>query len=93
MPDAAEAARSHYRGEAGRAYHEEKRALPRPNDTEGLLHQQQAFGYTQEDINFFLEPMAAQGDDPIPPFLPKAIVARMCEDNPLETFPRLELAA
>jgi glutamate synthase (NADPH/NADH) large chain len=44
---------------------EEQRALPRPNDLEGLLHHQQAFGYTQEDIQFFLEPMAAQGDDPV----------------------------
>ena len=26
---------------------------------------QQAFGYTQEDLKFFLAPMAAQGDDPI----------------------------
>ncbi len=31
------------------------------------------------------------GDDPIPPHLPKSIVARMCADNPLETFPRLKL--
>src|SRR6201985_2670414 len=31
------------------------------------------------------------GDDPIPPNLPKDIVARMCADNPLETFPRLKL--
>ena len=30
-----------------------------------LLDRQQAFGYTQEDITHFLEPMAAQGDDPI----------------------------
>ncbi len=30
-----------------------------------LLDRQQAFGYTQEDIQFFLEPMAANGDDPI----------------------------
>jgi glutamate synthase (NADPH/NADH) large chain len=30
-----------------------------------LLDRQQAFGYTQEDLQFFLEPMAAQGDDPI----------------------------
>jgi glutamate synthase (NADPH/NADH) large chain len=44
---------------------EEPRVLPRPNDTEALLHTQQAFGYTQEDIQFFLEPMAAQGDDPV----------------------------
>ncbi len=30
-----------------------------------LLQRQQAFGYTQEDISRFLEPMAVQGDDPI----------------------------
>jgi len=44
---------------------EERRALPRRNDLEALLHTQQAFGYTQEDIQFFLEPMARLGDDPI----------------------------
>ncbi len=44
---------------------EDRRALPRPNDIEALLHHQQAFGYTQEDILFFLEPMARNGDDPI----------------------------
>jgi predicted TIM-barrel fold metal-dependent hydrolase len=33
------------------------------------------------------------GDDAIPPNLPQNIVARMCVDNPLETFPRLGLAA
>ena len=37
----------------------------RPNDAAALLHQQQAFGYTQEDIQFFLEPMAQDGDDPV----------------------------
>ncbi len=30
-----------------------------------LLQRQQAFGYTQEDISRFLEPMATKGDDPI----------------------------
>ncbi len=30
-----------------------------------LLNRQQAFGYTQEDITRFLEPMAADGEDPI----------------------------
>ncbi|MEY4708141.1 MAG: hypothetical protein RJB58_1864 [Pseudomonadota bacterium] len=30
-----------------------------------LLDSQQAFGYTQEDLQFFLEPMATAGDDPI----------------------------
>jgi glutamate synthase (NADPH/NADH) large chain len=44
---------------------EERRALPRRNDLEALLNTQQAFGYTQEDIQFFLEPMARLGDDPI----------------------------
>ena len=33
------------------------------------------------------------GDDPVPPHLPQSIVSRMCADNPLETFPRLKLAA
>jgi predicted TIM-barrel fold metal-dependent hydrolase len=32
------------------------------------------------------------GDDPIPPHLPKSIIDKMCVDNPLETFPRLSLA-
>src|SRR5471030_2454595 len=35
------------------------------NDPSLLLDQQQAFGYTQEDIQFFLEPMASTPDDPI----------------------------
>jgi glutamate synthase (NADPH/NADH) large chain len=35
------------------------------NDPALLLDSQQAFGYTQEDIQFFLEPMASAGDDPI----------------------------
>jgi len=43
----------------------EQRGLPRPNDLEVLHQQQNAFGYTQEDIQFFLEPMARFGDDPI----------------------------
>ncbi len=30
-----------------------------------LLQRQQSFGYTQEDVSRFLEPMAADGDDPI----------------------------
>jgi predicted TIM-barrel fold metal-dependent hydrolase len=33
------------------------------------------------------------GDDPIPAHLPASLISRMCEDNPLETFPRLKLAA
>ena len=35
------------------------------NDPTALLNEQQAFGYTQEDLQFFLEPMARDGDDPI----------------------------
>ncbi|MEY4500363.1 MAG: glutamate synthase large subunit [Pseudomonadota bacterium] len=35
------------------------------NDPAALLDRQQAFGYTQEDISKFLEPMAANGDDPL----------------------------
>src|SRR5690606_24388784 len=30
-----------------------------------LLDRQQAFGYTQEDLRFFLEPMAVGADDPV----------------------------
>jgi glutamate synthase (NADPH/NADH) large chain len=50
---------------------EELTALPEgpepalANDPAALLDRQQAFGYTQEDIQFFLEPMAQTGDDPI----------------------------
>ena len=36
-----------------------------PPDRETLLDKQQAFGYTQEDIKFFLAPMAVSGQDPI----------------------------
>ncbi|WP_120718102.1 glutamate synthase large subunit [Tsuneonella amylolytica] len=38
-------------------------AVPEP--TEDLLERQQVFGYTQEDLARFLEPMAQAGDDPI----------------------------
>ncbi len=38
-------------------------AVPEP--ATDLLERQQAFGYTQEDISRFLEPMAQLGDDPI----------------------------
>ena len=54
------------RGTAGAA--ETPAPMPcrrRPNDPTTLLNQQQAFGYTQEDIQFFLEPMAQDGDDPV----------------------------
>ena len=34
-------------------------------ETTSLLDRQQAFGYTQEDVSKFLEPMGSKGDDPI----------------------------
>jgi glutamate synthase (NADPH/NADH) large chain len=43
----------------------EHRSLPHPNDMETLLRHQQSFGYTQEDMQFFLEPMGRDGEDPI----------------------------
>ena len=36
-----------------------------PQHATSLLERQQAFGYTQEDISKFLEPMALGGEDPI----------------------------
>ncbi len=44
---------------------EEHPATLGDNSTTTLLDRQQAFGYTQEDIQFFLEPMATVGDDPV----------------------------
>jgi glutamate synthase domain-containing protein 2/glutamate synthase domain-containing protein 1/glutamate synthase domain-containing protein 3 len=35
------------------------------NEPSALLDRQQAFGYTQEDLQFFLEPMAKDADDPV----------------------------
>jgi glutamate synthase (NADPH) large chain len=53
-------------------------ALPAvSNDPSTRLDQQQAFGYTQEDIQFFLEPMAREADDP---------VGSMGTDTPIATF-------
>jgi glutamate synthase (NADPH/NADH) large chain len=43
----------------------EPRAPVRAGAPEGLLDRQQAFGYTQEDIAFFLDPMGRTGEDPI----------------------------
>jgi glutamate synthase (NADPH/NADH) large chain len=40
-------------------------AASRANDPSTLLDHQQAFGYTQETVAFFLEPMARDGDDPV----------------------------
>ena len=36
-----------------------------PPDRQTLLDRQQAFGYTQEDVKFFLSPMVTGGQDPI----------------------------
>ncbi len=47
------------------------------NDPQSRLDQQQAFGYTQEDIQFFLEPMAREADDP---------VGSMGTDTPIAAF-------
>ncbi|NIJ18278.1 glutamate synthase (NADPH/NADH) large chain [Sphingobium vermicomposti] len=38
---------------------------PRGNDAAAFLDRQQAFGYTQEDVLKFLEPMARNAEDPI----------------------------
>ncbi len=48
-----------------------------PNDPATRLDLQQAFGYTQEDMQFFLEPMARDGDDPI---------GSMGTDTPIAAF-------
>ncbi len=40
-------------------------APPHVPSAEALLDRQQAFGYTQEDINSFFEPIVKNGDDPI----------------------------
>src|SRR5580704_9806380 len=50
---------------------------PRSNDPAARLALQQAFGYTQEDIGFFLEPMARDGDDPL---------GSMGTDTPIAAF-------
>ncbi|HUN49592.1 MAG TPA: glutamate synthase-related protein, partial [Candidatus Sulfotelmatobacter sp.] len=55
------------------------RGTPQLPTNESLLDRQQAFGYTQEDLNFFLEPMATGGDDP---------VGSMGTDTPLSVLSR-----
>ncbi|HEV7660718.1 MAG TPA: glutamate synthase large subunit [Allosphingosinicella sp.] len=40
-------------------------AGPRDVDPRHLRQHQQAFGYTEEDLKFFLVPMAASGEDPV----------------------------
>ncbi len=49
------------------------------NDPSTLLDRQQAFGFTQEDLQFFLEPMATNADDP---------VGSMGTDTPLAVLSR-----
>ena len=43
----------------------EEASPPAGDNSTTLLDRQQTFGYTQEDIQYFLEPMAGAGDDPI----------------------------
>ena len=50
-----------------------------PPNADTLLDRQQAFGYTQEDLSFFLKPMAEEGDDP---------VGSMGTDTPLAVLSR-----
>ena len=38
---------------------------PMPPDSRTLLDRQQAFGYTQEDLKFFLAPMGTAGEEPV----------------------------
>ena len=40
-------------------------ARPRPADPETLLDRQQAFGYTQEDVKFLIQPMAVTGQEAV----------------------------
>jgi glutamate synthase (NADPH/NADH) large chain len=40
-------------------------APPKRTDPAALADMQRAFGYTDEDLKFFLAPMAAAGDDPV----------------------------
>uniref|UniRef100_A0A450W2A7 Glutamate synthase [NADPH] large chain n=1 Tax=Candidatus Kentrum sp. LPFa TaxID=2126335 RepID=A0A450W2A7_9GAMM len=44
---------------------DENKAMPSPLAPEQLSKRQQAFGYTREDIKFFLKPMITGGQDPI----------------------------
>ena len=60
--------------------------LPEAEDSNGhgadnasALNRLQAFGYTQEDMQFFLEPMGREGDDPI---------GSMGTDTPIAVFSR-----
>ena len=67
---------------------------PVSNDPATLLDRQQAFGYTQEDLQFFLEPMAKTGDDPLGSMgfdTPIAVLSRrpkLLYDSSSRTSPR-----
>ncbi len=56
---------------------DEVASMPPPRDV--LLDRQQAFGYTQEDISFFLKPIALSGED---------TVGAMGRDTPLAVLSR-----
>ncbi|MFN3919996.1 MAG: glutamate synthase central domain-containing protein, partial [Methylohalobius sp.] len=43
----------------------EPEVAPMPLDKDTLHERLKAFGYTQEDLKFFLQPMAASGQDPV----------------------------
>jgi glutamate synthase (NADPH/NADH) large chain len=52
---------------------------PMPPDPKTLLDRQQAFGYTQEDLKFFLAPMALSGQEPVGAMgrdIPQAVLSR-----------------
>ena len=52
---------------------------PMPPDPRTLLDRQQAFGYTQEDLKFFLGPMALSGQEPVGAMgrdIPQAVLSR-----------------
>ena len=61
-------------------------------DPQTLLYQQQAFGYTQEDIKLFFIPMATEGQDPIAsmgrdiPLAPLSDKSRMLSDYFFQKF-------
>ena len=65
---------------------------PMAADSETLLDMQQAFGYTREDVKFFLDPMAVKGEDPIGsmgrdiPLAPLSDKPRMLSDYFFQNF-------
>ena len=65
---------------------------PMAADSETLLDMQQAFGYTREDVKFFLDPMAMKGEDPIGsmgrdiPLAPLSDKPRMLSDYFFQNF-------